>query len=121
MSEERVISHSDIEKAINSVKAIKDGPRALQLYMDICAKCGTCAEQCHVSKANPNRRTNPAAQSDLIRKLYKQDGSILTKISGLLNGNNKSLSADEPPNMGARLLRVFWLSPLRTILSFWYR
>ncbi|HCX89448.1 MAG TPA: (Fe-S)-binding protein [Deltaproteobacteria bacterium] len=95
MSEERVISHSDIEKAINSVKAIEDGPRALQLYMDICAKCGTCAEQCHVSKANPNRRTNPAAQSDLIRKLYKQDGSILTKISGLLNGNNKSLSADD--------------------------
>jgi len=95
MSEERVISHSDIEKAINSVKAIEDGPRALQLYMDICAKCGTCAEQCHVSKANPNRRTNPAARSDLIRKLYKQDGSILTKISGLLNGNNKSLSADD--------------------------
>ncbi|MEW6615525.1 MAG: (Fe-S)-binding protein [Thermodesulfobacteriota bacterium] len=95
MSEERVISHSDIEKVINSVNAIKDGPRALQLYMDICAKCGTCAEQCHVARANPNRRTNPAARSDLIRKLYKQDGSILTKISGLLNGDNKNLSADD--------------------------
>ncbi|OIP88910.1 MAG: hypothetical protein AUK24_07145 [Syntrophaceae bacterium CG2_30_49_12] len=95
MSEESVISQTDIEKAINSVKAIKDGPRALQLYMDICAKCGTCAEQCHVSRANPQRRTNPAARSDLIRKLYKQNGSILTKIRGLFNGQSNNLSPED--------------------------
>lgn len=95
MSEESVISQTDIEKTINSVKAIKDGPRALQLYMDICAKCGTCAEQCHVSRANPQRRTNPAARSDLIRKLYKQNGSILTKIRGLFNGQSNNLSQED--------------------------
>ncbi|MDI6776945.1 MAG: (Fe-S)-binding protein [Syntrophales bacterium] len=95
MNEEKVISQTEIEKAIKSVKAIKDGPRALQLYMDICAKCGTCAEQCHVSRANPQRRTNPAARSDLIRKLYKQDGSILTKIRGLFNSHNMNLTPED--------------------------
>ncbi|MFH0813425.1 MAG: (Fe-S)-binding protein [Pseudomonadota bacterium] len=95
MNEATRISPADIEKAINAVMAIKDGPRALQLYMDICTKCGTCAEQCHVAKADPRRRTNPAARSDLIRKLYKRDGSLLTKIRGLLGGDNVALTEDD--------------------------
>lgn len=95
MSEERTISQADVEKAINAVKAIKDGPRALQLYMDICAKCGTCAEQCHVSMANPDRRTNPAARSDLIRKLYKEDGSMLAMLGGLFSNNKERLTTED--------------------------
>ena len=86
MSEKETISQAEIEKAINAVKAIKDGPRALQLYMDICTKCGTCAEQCHVAQANPDRRTNPALRSDLIRQIYK-NGSVSKKLSALLRGN----------------------------------
>ena len=68
MNEKETINQAEIEKAVNAVKAIKDGPRVLQIYMDICAKCGTCADQCHVARANPIKRTNPAARSDLIRK-----------------------------------------------------
>jgi hypothetical protein len=50
MNEKEITNQAEIEKAVNAVKAIKDGPRALQIYMDICAKCGTCAEQCHVAR-----------------------------------------------------------------------
>jgi Fe-S oxidoreductase len=95
MNEKKTTHQAEIEKAVNAVKAIKDGPRALQIYMDICAKCGTCADQCHVARANPVRRTNPAARSDLIRKLYKQQNSnLFSKIRGLLGGN-KSITQED--------------------------
>jgi Fe-S oxidoreductase len=68
------------EAVVKSVNAIKNGPRVLQLYMDICAKCGTCAENCHVYQADPRPETNPAARSDLIRDLYKHENSLLGRL-----------------------------------------
>jgi Fe-S oxidoreductase len=53
--------------------------------MDLCAKCGVCAEQCHVALAMPERRTNPAARSDLIRRVFKRYASSwgpLLKLAG---------------------------------------
>jgi Fe-S oxidoreductase len=94
MSEKATISQADIEKAVNAVKAIKDGPRALQLYMDICTKCGTCADQCHVAQANPDRRTNPALRSDLIRGIYK-NGSVSKKLAALLGGKGDVTLTEE--------------------------
>jgi len=83
MSEAVRDTQADLQKMIDQVKAIKNGPRVLQLYMDLCAKCGICAEQCHVSRNMPEARTNPAARSDLIRKLYKRYGSTW---GGVLKG-----------------------------------
>ena len=68
-AKEAKVNESDLQAIIDQVKAIKNGPRVLQLYMDLCAKCGICAEQCHVARAMPERRTNPAARSDLIGRI----------------------------------------------------
>ncbi len=66
---------ADLQKMIDQVMAIRGAPRVLRLYMDLCAKCGICAEQCHVAQAMPETRTNPAARSDLIRKIYRRYSS----------------------------------------------
>jgi Fe-S oxidoreductase len=68
------------DAVVKSINAIKNGPRAMQLYMDICAKCGTCAENCHVYYADPRKETNPAARSDLIRNMYKKHNTITGKL-----------------------------------------
>lgn len=78
------IGEAELHKVIEAVKAIKDGPRALQLYMDICAKCGTCAKQCHVCQGDPQRHTNPAFRSDHLRQLYKSYQSVAGKILQML-------------------------------------
>ena len=70
-----------LHKMVEQVSAIKNGPRVLQLYMDICAKCGICSEQCHVAQTMPEKRTNPAARSDLVRKLYKR---YVSPVGGML-------------------------------------
>jgi len=80
MSELSNVNESNLQTMIDQVSAIKNGPRVLQLYMELCVKCGTCAEQCHVAQAMVETRTNPAARSDLIRRLYKRYGSSWGKV-----------------------------------------
>jgi heterodisulfide reductase subunit C len=36
------------EQVVDSIKAMKDGPRAMRMYMEMCVKCGTCASVCPV-------------------------------------------------------------------------
>lgn len=94
MNEQTQDSDVDLQKMIDQVKAIKNGPRVLQLYMDLCVKCGLCADACHVAQAMPESRTNPAARSDLIRSLYKRYG---TNWGGLLKalGAARDIDPDE--------------------------
>ena len=84
------IGQAELDKVLAAVRAIKDGPRVLQLYMDICAKCGTCARQCHVSLSNQDKRANPALRSDRIRKLFKEDASAIRKLASALVGNGRN-------------------------------
>jgi [DsrC]-trisulfide reductase subunit K len=91
------VSQEDLKKVIDQVTAIKDGPRVLQLYMDLCQHCGTCAEQCHVSVTNPSARTNPAMRSDMLRKLYKRYGSSWGKVLKAL-GTARDIRPDELEN-----------------------
>jgi Fe-S oxidoreductase len=77
---------SDQETVLKGVNAIKGGPRALRLYMDVCAKCGTCAEVCPVYYGKQDPKYNPANRSDLIRSLYKRHNTLAGKIFGGLSG-----------------------------------
>jgi Fe-S oxidoreductase len=87
----REIPQAELDKAREAIRAISEGPMVLQLYMDICAKCGTCAEQCHVSQADPDSRANPAMRSDRLRKVYNAERSVLNKVlrsAGLTTGDD---------------------------------
>ncbi len=74
------------ETVINSVNAIKDGPLPLRMYMEICAKCGTCASVCPVYYGSSEKDINPAERSDLIRNLYKRHNTLSGKILGDFSG-----------------------------------
>ncbi len=74
------------ETVVKAVEAIENGPSALLAYMEICAKCGTCAEQCPVYYGAPEKARNPAARSDLIRSIYKRRKTVGGRIFGNLAG-----------------------------------
>lgn len=82
------------ETVVNSVNAIKDGPLPLRLYMDICAKCGTCASVCPVYYGSSDKEKNPAERSDLIRNLYKRYNTLPGKVLGDLSGYKDFNSED---------------------------
>ena len=77
---------SDQQSVISSINAIKDDPKSLRLYMDLCAKCGTCAEVCPVYYGKQDPKYNPANRSDLIRKLFRRHNTLAGKWLGPLAG-----------------------------------
>jgi len=74
------------EAVVDSVNAIKDGPLPLRMYMEICARCGTCSSVCPVYYGSPEKGMNPVERSDLIRSLYKRYNTVSGKALGDLSG-----------------------------------
>jgi len=77
---------SDREAVIKSISAIKKGPKVLKLYMEMCAKCGTCASVCPIYYGSQQSKYNPARRSDLIRAIYKRHNTNSGKVFGDLVG-----------------------------------
>lgn len=74
------------QKVIDAVSAIEKGPKALKLYMELCAKCGTCATVCPVYYGQTDTKHNPAARSDVIRSIYKRHRTLTGRVLGGLAG-----------------------------------
>ena len=74
------------QSVINSVKAIDNGPQVLKIYMEMCARCGTCASVCPVYYGKADTKYNPTIRSDLIRSVFKKycttSGKLLGGIAG---------------------------------------
>ncbi len=73
-------------KVVTAIKAIDNGPQALKIYMETCARCGTCAEQCPVYYGAPTQARNPVIRSDLIRSVFKKQTTSSGKVFGSLAG-----------------------------------
>ena len=74
------------QKVVDSITSIEDGPQVLRLYMDVCARCGVCAEQCPVYYGGPDEMRNPVVRSDMIRSIYKKHTTTSGKLLGSLIG-----------------------------------
>lgn len=74
------------EKVVNAINAIRKGPRAMRMYMEMCAKCGTCATVCPVYYGKSEKRYNPAERTDVIRRIYRKHNTLSGKLFGRLAG-----------------------------------
>ncbi|MFA4916855.1 MAG: (Fe-S)-binding protein [Syntrophales bacterium] len=74
------------EDVVKEITSIKNGPKALKLYMEMCAKCGTCSTVCPVYYGEDNKKYNPAERSDLIRSIYKKHSTVSGKLLGGIVG-----------------------------------
>jgi Fe-S oxidoreductase len=80
------VAKRQAEEVLNDVESIDGGPKVLKLYMEMCARCGTCAVQCPVYYGSPEKRYNPVVRSDLIRSIYRRRRTTSGKIFGALAG-----------------------------------
>lgn len=79
---EKVMGQELHKMVVDSIKSIKNGPKVLNLYMDVCARCGTCAEVCPVYRGGPTELRNPVVRSDFIRGIYKKYMTTSGKLLG---------------------------------------
>ncbi len=60
--------------------------RTFKVFMDICVRCGACADKCHFFIGTGDPKNMPVLRAELLRSVYRHDftraGRILGKIAG---------------------------------------
>jgi ferredoxin len=60
--------------------------RSLQIFMDICVRCGACADKCHYFLGSGDPKNMPVLRAELLRSVYRKDFTTAGKILGTLAG-----------------------------------
>jgi Fe-S oxidoreductase len=74
------------QEVVDAIKGIRKGPRAMRMYMEMCAKCGACARACPVYCGKNDKRYNPALRTDIIRRIYRKYCTVSGRLFGRLAG-----------------------------------
>ncbi|MDY6791591.1 MAG: (Fe-S)-binding protein [Thermodesulfobacteriota bacterium] len=60
--------------------------RSFKVFMDICVRCGACADKCHFFIGTGDPKNMPVLRAELLRSVYRNDfttaGKILGKVAG---------------------------------------
>jgi Fe-S oxidoreductase len=60
--------------------------RSLRLFMDICVRCGACADKCHFFIGSGDPKNMPVLRAELLRSVYRKDFTTAGKIFGKIAG-----------------------------------
>jgi len=60
--------------------------RSFKLFMDICVRCGACADKCHFFIGTGDPKNMPVLRAELLRSVYRNDFTAAGKILGKLAG-----------------------------------
>jgi Fe-S oxidoreductase len=63
--------------------------RSFQVYMDICVRCGACADKCHFFLGSGDPKNMPVLRAELLRSVYRREFTTAGKILGSLAGGRK--------------------------------
>ncbi|NWF76072.1 MAG: (Fe-S)-binding protein [Nitrospirae bacterium] len=60
--------------------------RSFRLFLDICVRCGACADKCHFFIGGGDPKNMPVLRAELLRSIYRKycttSGKIMGKIAG---------------------------------------
>ncbi len=60
--------------------------RSFKIFMDICVRCGACADKCHFYIGSGDPKNMPVLRAELIRSVYKKYFTASGKFLGRLAG-----------------------------------
>jgi Fe-S oxidoreductase len=60
--------------------------RSFRLFMDICVRCGACADKCHFFIGTGDPKNMPVLRAELIRSVYRRKFTTAGKILGRMAG-----------------------------------
>jgi Fe-S oxidoreductase len=63
--------------------------RTLEVFMDICVRCGACADKCHFFIGSGDPKNMPVLRAELLRSIYRQDFTTAGRILGSLAGGRE--------------------------------
>ena len=60
--------------------------RSFKLFMDICVRCGACADKCHFFIGSADPKNMPVLRAELLRSVYRKNWTTAGKLLGPLAG-----------------------------------
>jgi Fe-S oxidoreductase len=63
--------------------------RSFQLFMDICVRCGACADKCHFFLGGGDPKNMPVVRAELMRSIYRGEFTKAGKLFGKMAGARK--------------------------------
>ncbi|MBI4734305.1 MAG: (Fe-S)-binding protein, partial [Rubrobacteridae bacterium] len=77
------------EEAIRKMGELLHKYKSLQVYMDICVRCGSCTDKCQFFLGSKDPKNMPVARQDLFRKVYRRyfttEGKIFKQVAGAVD------------------------------------
>ncbi|MFV0421190.1 sulfate reduction electron transfer complex DsrMKJOP subunit DsrK [Oleidesulfovibrio sp.] len=73
----------------NAMQERLDKYRSFKVFMDICVRCGACADKCHFFIGSGDPKNMPVLRAELLRSVYRKDFTTAGKILGKLAGARK--------------------------------
>ncbi len=70
----------------NGIKERLEKFRSFKVFMDICVRCGACADKCHYFIGTGDPKNMPVLRAELLRSVYRNDFTKAGKILGRLGG-----------------------------------
>ncbi|MDO8606702.1 MAG: (Fe-S)-binding protein [Phaeospirillum sp.] len=74
------------KKAIGRMGELLGKYRSLQVFMDICVKCGACTDKCQYFLGTGDPKNMPVARADLFRSVYRRYFTTAGKLTPGLVG-----------------------------------
>lgn len=78
-----------VEVALRRLDELRKERKSLQLYLDICVRCGACMKQCHYYLGTGDPKNTPVGRAELLRKVYRAHFTVSGKLFGKLVGAEK--------------------------------
>ena len=60
--------------------------RSFRLFLDICVRCGACADKCHFFIGSGDPKNMPVLRTELLRSVYRKHFTLPGKLFGKLAG-----------------------------------
>ncbi len=77
------------EIIFNGMRERLDKYRSFKVFMDICVRCGACADKCHFFIGGGDPKNMPVLRAELLRSVYRKDFTTAGKLLGRMVGARK--------------------------------
>jgi Fe-S oxidoreductase len=74
------------EIVLEGIRQRLDRFRTFKIFMDICVRCGACADKCHFFIGTGDPKNMPVLRAELLRSVYRKDFTTAGKMFGKLAG-----------------------------------
>ncbi len=74
------------EIILEGIRERLDKYRSFKIFMDICVRCGACADKCHFYIGTGDPKNMPVLRAELLRSIYRKDFTLAGKVMGKMAG-----------------------------------